>query len=236
MSPKRLSNNEIQLRIVPRHVRWPSPEIAKSISWDNLRGAVSALHGLAEVVEAQCTQAEKNTDLSSGGITRRREAVGRQALSELADHWKPAESAEKSVLADIKLIESKMTALPEPPSTNVDIAMQQEIRSHIRGLKSPIDFVMKSISDPRTLAAVLTAPAYLSGLTETEHGVVKQRARAAFHPDLDQHQKWLASSLDDLKEGVAETQRLIMERCDLKPEQPKLVPVETMPKKPAEVF
>jgi hypothetical protein len=58
--------------------------------------------------------------------------------------------------------------LPKPPTQIADVALAQEIRQHVRGQKSPLDFAVKSISDARVVGAVLNAPPFLSGLSETE--------------------------------------------------------------------
>ena len=43
---KRLTDSEIQLRIVPTMLRWPAVEIARSPTWDKLREAVEFLRGM----------------------------------------------------------------------------------------------------------------------------------------------------------------------------------------------
>jgi hypothetical protein len=152
--------------------------------------------------------------LSSEGIARRRTELGRQALTELAN-FKPFQIAEKAALENVVYLEKKMVDLPQSPTNVADVALAQEIRSYISDQKSPIDFAAKSMSDPRVLSAILNAPAFLSGLGDTQWNLVRERARAALHPEQAQMQKSLMKALDELREGVAATKRLLLERCEM---------------------
>jgi hypothetical protein len=161
MTAHKFTDIEIQARIVATRLRWP--ESGTTIAWSRLHECVDALHGLARMVDLHCTESEQNGDLSQAGIVRRRTEVGRQALSELAS-FKAFKTAEKAALDNIEHLEGKMIDLPQPPSSVADVP-GKEIRAYIRQQKSPIDFVMKRVSNPRVLAAVLSEEAFLSGLS-----------------------------------------------------------------------
>jgi hypothetical protein len=93
--------------------------------------------------------------------------------------------------------------------------LAQEIRQYISDQKSPIDFAAKSMTDPRVLSAILNAPAFLSGLSDTEWKLVRERARTALHPEQAQMQEWLMKARDELREGVEATKRMLLERCEM---------------------
>ena len=101
------------------------------------------------------------------------------------------------------------------PTAVADVMLAVEIRQHIRRQKSRIDVAVRSISDPRMLAAILTAPACLSGLSDAEWNVVRERARTALHPELARMQTWLATSRDDLRGGLEAARRMVRERCQI---------------------
>lgn len=65
------------------------------------------------------------------------------------------------------------------------------------------------------LGAILMAPACLSGLSDNEWNVVRERSRAALHPDQAEMQKQLAKSLNDLRGGVEAAKRMVRERCQM---------------------
>lgn len=210
---KRLSDTEIKMRICATRVRWP--ESGTTIAWSRLHDCVDALHGLARATDDNCFQAEQNIDLSPEGIARRRTELGRQALTELAS-FKAFKTAEKATLNDIDFLEKKMIDMPQLPTNIADVALGQEIRQHIRSQKSPLDFVLKRLSNPRILTAVLAQEDFLSGLSDAEFNLVKQRARTTLHPVQADMQAKLTKALGELREGVAAAQRLLLERTEMR--------------------
>jgi len=212
---KRLTDIEIATRIVPTMLRWPPAEIAKTITWDRLRDAVDQLRGLIRTVDDGCVAAEQDTDLNPDGIARRRQTLGRQAISELAN-WPPLQATERAVTENIEYLEKRMVDLPQAATSVADVMMAQEVRAHVKQQKSPIDFVLKSLADPRVIGVVLNAAPYLSGLSDAAWNVVRERARAALHPEQQQMQQHLTKALDDLRKGVEAARRMVLERCDLR--------------------
>jgi hypothetical protein len=211
---KRLTDIEIAGRIVPAMLRWPA-NIAKTVAWDRLRECVDALRGLLFVVNANCLEAEQDQDLSPEGIIRRRSQIGQQALTELAD-FKPFQVAEKAVANNLAFLEERMVELPKPTTNSVEFLMEQEIRAYLNQEKSPINVVLKSMSDQRLVSAVLTAPPYLSGLSDTQWNMVRERARAALHPEQAEMQEWLKKALAEVREGMAAAKRILLERCEMR--------------------
>lgn len=111
-------------------------------------------------------------------------------------------------------------ALPQSPTTIADVALAQEIRAHAKAQKSPYSFAKQMMSDARTLGAILTAPNYLSGLSDVEWNGLRKYARETFYPQQCQLQKQLNEARDDLVEGVAATKRMVKERCQLSDPDP----------------
>lgn len=206
---KRLSEAEIQSRLVPTRQRWPDANT--NTEWGKLHAAVDALHDLVTSLENNCRIAEDDSDLTVQGIARRRAVIGQQALAELKD-FAPYISAEKAANNTTDVLEGRMTELPKPPTTYAEVAEAEEIRAFIRQQKSPIDFIFKHLSNPRVVRAVLTADAFLTGLSDTEHNLVRERARAALHPVPAETQQRMAKALDELRAGVEAARRMVLER------------------------
>ncbi|MBR0703130.1 hypothetical protein JQ599_24730 [Bradyrhizobium diazoefficiens] len=212
---RRLTDTEIAVRIAPTALRWPSPDVANTVAWDRLRDCVQVLQGLARAVDGNCFAAEQDRDLSAEGIRRRRTRIGQQALAELAE-LKPVKAAEKAVADNLAHLEERMVEMPRPPSSIAEVMLAQEIREFVRRQKSPIDFVMRSVGDRAVLSAILNAPNFLSGLSETEWNVVRGRARETLHPEETNAQQQLRKAMGDVLEGVAATKRALMERCEMR--------------------
>ena len=62
---------------------------------------------------------------------------------------------------------------------------------------------------------MLHAPAFLSGLSDTEWSFVRERAVETLHPDQAQMRKLLQAAIHDLRKGVDAAQRALRERCGL---------------------
>ena len=107
---KRLTEAEIQVRIVPTMLRWPSPESANTGVWDRLRDGVEALRAMLRVLDDACHRAEHDRDLKPESIARHRIELGNQALSKLAA-FTPLRSAELAVDKNINDFEPKMQNL-----------------------------------------------------------------------------------------------------------------------------
>lgn len=210
---RRITDTEIAARIVPTMLRWPAD--AKTIAWDRLRECVDALRGLVYTVNAQCLEAEHDGDLSPEGVIRRRSKIGQKALSELAE-FEPLKLAEKAAAANLTALEDRMIELPKPTTNAVDFMLEQEVRSYVADQNSPIEFVLKAMSDRRVLSAVLTAPPFLSGLNDTEWNMVRERARVALHPQQSEMQQWLNKALAEVRGGAAAAKRMLLERCELR--------------------
>lgn len=88
--------------------------------------------------------------------------------------------------------------------------------AHTVNQKSPIDFAVKSTTDPRILSAILNAPSFLSGLNEAEWNLVRDRARQALHPEHTDMEKQLTQARDELRKGFDATKRVLLERCEMR--------------------
>jgi hypothetical protein len=136
-------------------------------------------------------------------------------LTELAN-FKPFHVAEKAVAGNLALLEERRIELPKPATNVVDFLTEQEIPAHINKQRSRLNFVLKAITDQRLTSAVLNAPSYLSGLNDVEWNVVRERARAALHPQQSKMQQWLKKALAEVREGLAATKRMLLERCEMR--------------------
>jgi hypothetical protein len=96
-------------------------------------------------------------------MQRRRTEIAKKALGQLSD-FRPFASAVKAVQENIAHLEQRLVKLPAAPTEMPDVMLATEIRAHVARQKSPFDFAVKAVSDPRVLGALLNAPAFLAGL------------------------------------------------------------------------
>jgi len=97
-----------------------------------------------------------------------------------------------------KILETKLTNEITP--ARVD-PVAVEIRAHFKAQKRPFMAVASLVkqNDRRTLAAVLSAPAYLSGLDDTQHATLRDMCRS----------EWYAEDVEALKDMERHGLRLV---------------------------
>ena len=83
MATHKLSDVEIQVRVVPMRLRWP--ETGTAIAWTRAHDCVDALQDLVRSLDVACLKAEHDRVLPTGGIARRRAELCDQTLRKLAD-------------------------------------------------------------------------------------------------------------------------------------------------------
>jgi hypothetical protein len=228
MTAHALSESEVLVRIAPGSARWP--KAASTLAWVKLHDAVNNFRATAIAIDAACAVAEDDRTLTPTGTCQRRTAIAKAALADLESN-KLFQSALKYVDGDVANFESKIAALlPQEPTDIAGVSLAKELRTIVRGSKSPIDSAIRALTDNRVLGAILHAPPMASGLTEAEYGIVRQRARAAAAPTQAAAAEALTKARAELVETKAAMRRLILERTDLTEdalEQPmrKLTPV-----------
>jgi hypothetical protein len=101
---KRLTQNEIAIRIVPTHLRWP--EAATSGVWRALHECVQQLHNFARTVDNDCIEIEQKKEFGRYEIEGHRTEVGQEALKKLAD-FRPFDMAEQAATKEIDALEKR---------------------------------------------------------------------------------------------------------------------------------
>jgi hypothetical protein len=124
--------------------------------------------------------------------------VGRADLEPLVTAAKAAfDRTANAVDARLKSLETERmdiakrldATLTEPSKNAVGIAQASEIRTHLRSMEPAKVLVVAMdamrAGDRMTAAAILTAPAYLSGLDAAKHSELRQLASATLEPNVD---------------------------------------------------
>ena len=101
------------------------------------------------------------------------------------------------------------------PSTPFDIALHAEIRAVIRETGQAAVFIDEHVGDERVLTAVLTAPAFLSGLSDVEFNLLKSREESRLNPEAAATVADVAKALEQIKHGLVIAEKMIGERGQL---------------------
>ncbi|MCK1570792.1 hypothetical protein [Bradyrhizobium sp. 174] len=101
---KRLTKNEIAVRIVPTHLRWP--EAGASLLWRRLHECVQQLHEFARAVDDNCCEIEQGREVSRDEIVRHRAEIGHEALMKLAA-FGPFQIAKQAASKEIETLQKR---------------------------------------------------------------------------------------------------------------------------------
>lgn len=101
---KRLTQNEIAVRIVPTHLRWP--EAGASLVWRRLHECVRQLQEFVRAVDNDCLEFDQARELSRDEIVRHRTEIGHEALKKLAA-FRPFQIAKQAVSKEIETLQKR---------------------------------------------------------------------------------------------------------------------------------
>ena len=138
MAPHRLTENEIRVRVVPTHLRWPKR--GTTIAWTTAHECVEALQDFVRDVDLGCLEAEQDRQLSAGAIARRRAEICDQALRKLANF--PAfDIAENTLSENIVALERLSNRNPE------QVKMLQKLTQALHDLREGIEATKRMVLD-----------------------------------------------------------------------------------------
>jgi hypothetical protein len=143
---------------------------------------------------------------------RRLSPVGkRDALKEWKDTQLPVlrasleRAAQQAAAAEENAVTSIMRGQIEKPTEVADAMLDQEVRAHFRSMPTDLarsDALRRLSGDKSVLRAVLTAPAFLSGLSEVQLEQVRIAAAKAADPDR-------MAKVETMRRGWAATEKAV---------------------------
>lgn len=110
MSVRKLTENEIRIRIVPTHLRWP--EARTSNAWAQAHGCVRRLHDFVRNLDQQCVQVEQSSKMNSQNRAQQLEALNNRALAKLAN-FSPLREAERAVASEAEALNKRDETTPQ---------------------------------------------------------------------------------------------------------------------------
>ncbi len=133
-----LNENAIQVRVVPRRLRWLAP--GTTIAWTKAHACVDALQDFVRNVDLRCREAEQDRELAAGAIARRRTTIGDEAMSELAN-FRLFEIAERALTANIDALERLSDRDPEQAQ------MLERLKQALTDLREGIPATRRMVRD-----------------------------------------------------------------------------------------
>ena len=149
---------------------------------------------------------DRNSDLSAEGKERRGRQAAAQAIAEF-EGSKTLARAREAVTYVMDQWNAKVGLVVKPPSNIAEATVHAQIRDRLAAMKDGrMAFLEKNATDPVMAAALLTAPPFLSGLSDAELALVKHKVEQHVSPEIAEARD---ATLRALKEAQVGWQRAI---------------------------
>jgi hypothetical protein len=170
MSKSSWSENHINL-VGSQSARFNQTPVV--VHWLELKKAPEGVREILRDVNVKMSQVEESKELAPEGVKNQRAQIAKEAVAKLEQAIEPAQRA-----ADRRLqaLNNKLSTVIAKPS---DAALAAEIRAHISKQPSPIFAALALKNDPQTISALVSAPSYLSGLSDADVATLKAQVLGA---------------------------------------------------------
>ncbi len=200
MDEKEFDALSIRAAICPGlETSWPKPETTHGLA---LHRAGNELRDRVSKTQAAIAAVNADKALSPEGKQAAKEKLATQALDELA---KAASISKARELAAKQLQRwaDKIAAAIRPPEDHTEAVLHAQVREKVAGLKeNKLAFLQKNAADPVVAAALLSAPPFLSGLSETELALLRIECEKKFlGPEIVEAKASVEKALADLQRG-----------------------------------
>jgi hypothetical protein len=151
---------------------WDKPETSH---WIALHKAANEMRGMVSKNLAALDAVERDKALSPEGKKTKKQEIIEQALDALK---KPASltKAREAVETQLQKWQDAVAANLKPPADAAEVQIHAEIRERVGGMKEARDrmsFLQKNAGAPTITAALLSAPVFLSNLSESELALLR---------------------------------------------------------------
>jgi hypothetical protein len=206
---------------------WPSPDVQVSIMGDKptITGGTlywSSLHACVDDARTRVTEAfakmsavDEDKTLSPAGKELKRKEIAEAAIASF-EKSKSLVAARASVEHQMARWDEQSGLAIKPPATIAESVQLSEIRAYVSAMSdNRVHFIAKHAHDPRVVSAVLGAPAFLSGLTDADIGIVKAQVAERVAPEIAAARAETAKALQETETGWRAAIRQISNRGGL---------------------
>ena len=212
MNDKEFSELHLRATIVPQQASWPAPEY---LHWQKLHRCADEARQRVAQAWAAFDAIDNDTDLSPEGRDRKKKKLAAEAIADLQQS-RALTIAKDAVERQVAKWEEKTGMAIKSPANIAEAMVHAEIRAHLAAMKgSKLNLVERHMSDPRVVSAVLDAPPFLSGLTDTEVAVVRTRIEQHLAPEIAEARDATLKALEQAEQGWQRAMEKIAERGGL---------------------
>jgi hypothetical protein len=196
---KDIAFSELRLKatIVPQQVRWPAAEF---VHWQRLHAVADEARERVSKAYAQMEEIDRNADLSREGKGRQRRKAATQAIADF-EASKTLVRAREAVTFVVEQWNAKVGLVVKPASNIAEATVHAQIRDRVAAMKSRIGFLERNAANPVVASAILTAPSFLSGLSDVELTMVKYKVEQHVSPEIAEARAATLKAMNEAEQG-----------------------------------
>lgn len=194
--------------------KWPTDSAAMKA----LQSIVNLSRNSVRLIEEKAQELRKDSNLSELGRARKLKALVDAELKMLGE-GAAAKNSQRAFKEHYAELEKIITAEARTPDTPHDIALAGEIRRHIASLKNVgerLSFLNEYAGNPAVVAAALSGPAFLSGMTDEQQERFKIQSREKLHPAEFAELRTMEEAYKVASQAFDGAKRMMVERAGLK--------------------
>jgi hypothetical protein len=216
MSDQDFSELQLRAMIVPEQVRWPAPDY---VHWQRLHAAADEARQRLSKAHALMDEIDRNPDLSREGKERQRRQAAAQAIADF-EASKTLMRAREAVTHVVEQWNQKVGLVVKPASNIAEATVHAQIRDRLAAMENGrMGFLEKSASESMIASAILTAPSFLSGLSDAELALVKHKVEQHVSPEIAEARESTLKAMKEAEVGWTRALGLIAERGGLEVEK-----------------
>ena len=213
MSDENFSELKFQVQICPEMAAWPESQ-SHITHWKNLRAVTDEARGHVRKALTEMDKVDTDINLTTEGKTKTRARIAEKALAEIKVS-KTLDSARSSVEMQMQKWKAKVDEVIKPAEDARTVALHAEIRGRVANMsrEDRLTFFQKHSGDLQVAAALLTAPAFLSNVTEAECALLRSRVeQSVLSSEILEARTAVTKALADAERGWSRAIALVSER------------------------
>ena len=217
MKDEEFAELKIKATICPEAIRWPT----EYTHWKKLHGAVNEARDCTARALRAMDEVDQNADLSAEGRIKERTRIAERAISDFGKS-----SALSDAQAAVSNMQTKWAAkvaeIIKAPEDPRDVAIHAQVRDRVANMSKEdrFKFLQQHGDDLLVASALLTAPPFISGLSEAETALIRSKMeRIALAPEVLEAKDAVTKAMASAERGWRAAMALIAGRGKIVPER-----------------
>lgn len=211
MDDKAFDELRIRATVAPQAEQWPDD----LLHFQRMKAVITEARERVSKAYAHMDEIDRNADLSREGKERQRRKAAAQAIADF-EVSKTLARARGTVAQVVEQWVEKVGLTVKVASNIHEATVHTQIRDRLAAMKDGrMGFLEKNAGDPIVASAILTAPAFLSGLSDAELAMVKHKVEQHVSPEIAEARAATLKALEHAEAGWQKAMDEIGERAGL---------------------